>query len=158
MKTEKPNNHFFASSIAQWATTTDHRDLRDLIKLMDQDGYAYSLFLVPGSHEANYEIRMYQPQVEGTQWVGYFEPKKTAKKRAAIKLGGQLLVIDPRQAEAPCYACLYPEDGEDEALRCATTGILAPVTGVIGCMQAVEALAETGEVFAGQAGDQVYVH
>ena len=59
---------------------------------------------------------------------------------AAIKLGGQLLVIDSRQAEAPCYACLYPEDGEDEELRCATTGILAPVTGVIGCMQAIEAI------------------
>ncbi len=61
---------------------------------------------------------------------------------AAIKLTGQLFVMDPRQAHtpSPCYACLYPEEGQDEELRCATTGILAPVTGVIGCMQAVEAI------------------
>ena len=59
---------------------------------------------------------------------------------AAIKLTGQIFVVDPRQAEPPCYACLYPEEGQDEELRCATTGILAPVTGVIGCMQAVEAI------------------
>jgi adenylyltransferase/sulfurtransferase len=48
--------------------------------------------------------------------------------------------MDPRQPYAPCYACLYPEDSSDEELRCATTGILAPLTGVIGCMQAVEAI------------------
>lgn len=59
---------------------------------------------------------------------------------AAIKLSGQLFVMDPRQPDAPCYACLYPEDSSDEELRCATTGILAPLTGVIGCMQAVEAI------------------
>ena len=59
---------------------------------------------------------------------------------AAIKLSGQLFVMDPRQADAPCYACLYPEDAADDELRCATTGILAPLTGVIGCMQAVEAI------------------
>ena len=84
MKTEKPDNHFFASSIAQWATTTDERDLRDLIKLMDQDGYAYSLFLVPGPHDAEYSINFYQPQVEGTQWVGFFEPKKSKAKSKAL--------------------------------------------------------------------------
>ncbi len=59
---------------------------------------------------------------------------------AAIKLTGQLFVMDPRQSDAPCYACLYPEESHDEELRCATTGILAPVTGIIGCMQAVEAI------------------
>jgi molybdopterin-synthase adenylyltransferase len=59
---------------------------------------------------------------------------------AAIKLTGQLFVMDPREANAPCYACLYPEDSADDDLRCATTGILAPITGVIGCMQAVEAI------------------
>jgi len=59
---------------------------------------------------------------------------------AAIKLTGQLFVMDPRQTDAPCYACLYPEDSADEEFRCATTGILAPITGVVGCMQAVEAI------------------
>lgn len=66
--------------------------------------------------------------------------KKPLVSGAAIKLAGQLFVVDPRQPNAPCYACLYPEVGHDEELRCATTGILAPVTGVIGCMQAVEAI------------------
>jgi molybdopterin/thiamine biosynthesis adenylyltransferase len=66
--------------------------------------------------------------------------KKPLISGAAIKLTGQLFVVDPRIANAPCYACLYPEEGVDEELRCATTGILAPVTGVIGCMQAVEAI------------------
>ncbi len=59
---------------------------------------------------------------------------------AAIKLTGQLFIVDPRQTAAPCYACLYPEAAHDEDLRCATTGILAPVTGVIGSMQAIEAI------------------
>ena len=66
--------------------------------------------------------------------------KKPLISGAAIKLTGQLFVVDPRVTDAPCYACLYPEEGADEDLRCATTGILAPVTGVIGCMQAVEAI------------------
>jgi molybdopterin/thiamine biosynthesis adenylyltransferase len=66
--------------------------------------------------------------------------KKPLVSGAAIKLAGQLFVVDPRLPDRPCYACLYPEDGQDEDIRCATTGILAPVTGVIGCMQAVEAL------------------
>lgn len=59
---------------------------------------------------------------------------------AAIKLTGQLFVFDPRLVDAPCYACLYPEDAQDDDLRCATTGILAPVTGVIGSLQAIEAI------------------
>ena len=66
--------------------------------------------------------------------------KKPLVSGAAIKLTGQLFVMDPRQADAPCYACLYPEDSADDDLRCATTGILAPLTGVIGSMQAVEAI------------------
>lgn len=68
--------HFYASSVAQWATTTDKRDLRQLLKLMDEDGYAYNLFLVPGSHDSDYEIKMYQPQVAGAQWLGFYEVKE----------------------------------------------------------------------------------
>lgn len=64
--------HFFAASPASWATTTDKRDLRDLLKVMENDGYSYNLFLVPGHHTDAYEIRMYQPQVEGAQWIGFF--------------------------------------------------------------------------------------
>lgn len=66
--------------------------------------------------------------------------KKPLVSGAAIKLTGQLFVFDPRESASPCYTCLYPETANDEELRCATTGILAPVTGVIGSMQAVEAI------------------
>lgn len=58
---------------------------------------------------------------------------------AANAFAGQLVVFDFREADAPCYACLFPEGaGEDEA--CATTGIFAPLAGVMGAMQAGEAL------------------
>jgi molybdopterin-synthase adenylyltransferase len=58
---------------------------------------------------------------------------------AAIGFEGQIAVFDPRQADAPCYRCLYSE-GDDAALNCAENGVAAPLVGVIGCMQAMEAL------------------
>jgi hypothetical protein len=67
--------HFYASSVADWATTTTTRDLRSLLKLMDKLGYSYNLFFVPVAHDADYEIKAYQPQVEGAQWLGFFEVK-----------------------------------------------------------------------------------
>ena len=81
MSENMPDNaHFYASSVADWVTTNDKRDLRELLKMMDGFGYPYNLFLVPVAHDANYEIKMYQPQVEGTKWLGYFETKKGKKK------------------------------------------------------------------------------
>ena len=74
------STHFYASSVAAWVTTTPERDLRQLIKHMERDGFSYNLFLVPLPHTANYEIKMYQPQVEGTKWLGYFETTKGKKK------------------------------------------------------------------------------
>ncbi len=71
--------HFYASSVAQWITTTDKRDLRQLIKLMDKDKFSYNLFLVPLPHDANYEINFFQPQVKGTQWLGFYEVKSKRK-------------------------------------------------------------------------------
>lgn len=68
--------HFFAASVFDWATTTDKRDLRQLMKLMDKNGYGYNLFLVPLHYEDGYDIKMFQPQVEGTQWLGFFEVKE----------------------------------------------------------------------------------
>lgn len=70
------NHHFYASSVAQWITTDNERDLRQLLKLMDKDGFSYNLFLVPVPHDTPYEIKMYQPQVEGAQWLGFFEVKE----------------------------------------------------------------------------------
>jgi len=59
---------------------------------------------------------------------------------AAILFSGQASVFDFRQAKSACYNCLFPEDAESEELRCATTGIFAPLTGIIGSIQAAEAL------------------
>ncbi len=57
---------------------------------------------------------------------------------AAIRLEGQVAVFDFRQQDAPCYRCLYEESEED--LTCAANGVLAPLVGVIGSMQALEAI------------------
>jgi len=58
---------------------------------------------------------------------------------AAVRFDGQLAVFDPRQPQAGCYACLFPEgEGQDEL--CAVMGVFAPVTGIIGTLQAAEAL------------------
>lgn len=73
------HSHFYAASATQWATTNATRDLRDLLKLMDKDGHAYNLFLVPLAYTESYEIAMYQPMVTGTQWLGFFEIKKGKK-------------------------------------------------------------------------------
>ncbi|WP_110648351.1 HesA/MoeB/ThiF family protein [Salinicola peritrichatus] len=59
---------------------------------------------------------------------------------AAIRFSGQLAVFDRRRAEAPCYACLYGEQGDDEALSCAESGVVSPLVGIIGSFQALEAL------------------
>ena len=58
---------------------------------------------------------------------------------AAIRLNGQLTVYDRRQSDAPCYRCLYDEQS-NENLSCAESGILGPVVGTIGTMQALEAI------------------
>ena len=58
---------------------------------------------------------------------------------AAIRMEGQFAVYDPRESDSPCYRCLYSEDGEDN-LNCSTTGVLAPLVGVVGAMQALEAI------------------
>ncbi|RUR29880.1 HesA/MoeB/ThiF family protein [Vreelandella nanhaiensis] len=59
---------------------------------------------------------------------------------AAIRFSGQLAVFDPRDSDSPCYACLYPQDElGDEALSCAESGVMAPLVGLIGCFQAIEA-------------------
>ncbi|HET9734697.1 MAG TPA: molybdopterin-synthase adenylyltransferase MoeB [Burkholderiales bacterium] len=72
---------------------------------------------------------------------------------AAIRMDGQLMVFDLRHAEAPCYACLFPEEGEVEEVQCSVMGVLAPLTGAIGALQAMEAvklLAGAGETPLGQ--------
>lgn len=58
---------------------------------------------------------------------------------AAIRLEGQIAVFDSRQSDSPCYECLY-KGGEGGDLTCADNGVFAPVVGIIGSMQALEAL------------------
>ena len=58
---------------------------------------------------------------------------------AVIRLEGQILVVDPAEADAGCYRCLYPET-DDTAETCSERGILAPVAGIIGALQATEAV------------------
>lgn len=58
----------------------------------------------------------------------------------AIRFDGQLAVYDPRDPQAPCYACVFPPQQPVEETRCATMGVFAPLVGVIGSLQAAEAL------------------
>jgi adenylyltransferase/sulfurtransferase len=59
---------------------------------------------------------------------------------AGVRFDGQVSVFDLRQRDAPCYNCLFPEDTEAEETRCAVMGVFAPLTGIIGAVQAAEAL------------------
>ena len=59
---------------------------------------------------------------------------------AAIRMDGQLSVFDSREPGKPCYACVFPEDSGVEETRCATMGVFAPLVGMVGTMQAAEAL------------------
>lgn len=66
--------------------------------------------------------------------------KKPLVSGAAILFSGQAAVFDFRQENSACYNCLFPIDSESEELRCATTGVFAPLTGIIGSIQAAETL------------------
>ncbi len=70
---------------------------------------------------------------------------------AAIRMEGQVAVFDPRAADSPCYRCLFPA-GDDSALNCAENGVAAPLVGMIGTVQAMEAfklIAGVGESLTG---------
>mgnify|MGYP001827773919 FL=1 len=58
---------------------------------------------------------------------------------AAIRWEGQVTAFDPRQADSPCYQCLYPNK-DVEAATCAAEGVISPLVGVIGTMQALESI------------------
>ena len=69
-----------------------------------------------------------------------FKHGKPLVSGAAVRFDGQLCVYDPRDAISPCYACVFPPGTAYEETRCATMGVFAPLVGVIGSMQASEAL------------------
>jgi molybdopterin/thiamine biosynthesis adenylyltransferase len=66
--------------------------------------------------------------------------RKPLVSGAAVRFDGQLAVYDPRSAQSPCYACVFPPDAAIEETQCATLGVFAPMVGIIGAMQAAEAL------------------
>jgi len=82
--------------------------------------------------------------------VGHRKPLVSG---AAVRFDGQVSVFDLRDEASPCYHCLFPENAELEEMRCAVMGIFAPLTGIIGTIQAAEALkllAGVGETLNGR--------
>ena len=72
---------------------------------------------------------------------------------AAIGFSGQLAVFDSGRADSPCYHCLFPDHADEPELRCAEAGVISPLVGVIGAMQALETLkylARAGEPLVGR--------
>lgn len=79
--------------------------------------------------------------------------KKPLVSGAAIRFDGQVIVYDPRDATSPCYACVFPPEATFEETRCATMGVFAPLVGIIGTIQAAEALkliSEAGRPLTGR--------
>ena len=66
--------------------------------------------------------------------------KKPLISGAAIRFDGQVSVFDPRDESSPCYHCIYPESDSFEETRCAEMGVFAPLVGIVGSLQATEAL------------------
>jgi adenylyltransferase/sulfurtransferase len=79
--------------------------------------------------------------------------RKPLVSGAAVRFDGQVSVFDLRDELSPCYQCLFPENAELEEVRCAVMGVFAPLTGIIGTVQAAEALkllAGAGETLKGR--------
>ncbi|MBV7539546.1 molybdopterin-synthase adenylyltransferase MoeB [Acidovorax sp. sic0104] len=71
---------------------------------------------------------------------------------AAIRFDAQITVLDPRDAACPCYACIFPPQADFEEVRCSTMGVFAPLVGIVGAMQAAEALKLVAGVGVSLAG------
>jgi molybdopterin-synthase adenylyltransferase len=79
--------------------------------------------------------------------------RKPLVSGAAIRFDAQVSVYDTRDPEAPCYACLFPPEAAFEDVACATMGVFAPLVGIVGSVQAAEALkllSGTGRSLAGR--------
>jgi molybdopterin/thiamine biosynthesis adenylyltransferase len=79
--------------------------------------------------------------------------RKPLVSGAGVRFDGQVAVFDLRSRQSPCYHCLFPEVGEAEDVRCAVMGVFAPLVGIVGSIQAAEALkllAGAGESLAGR--------
>lgn len=69
-----------------------------------------------------------------------WQSAKPLVSAAAVRAEGQIVVFNPADASSPCYRCLYSEDAEVGAGNCSENGVLAPLVGVFGSMQAAEAI------------------
>ena len=69
--------------------------------------------------------------------VGHRKPLVSG---AAIRFDAQVMVFDLRKPDAPCYSCLFPEDAEVQEVQCSQMGVFAPLTGMVGSIQAMEAI------------------
>jgi molybdopterin/thiamine biosynthesis adenylyltransferase len=78
--------------------------------------------------------------------------RKPLVSGAVIRFDGQVSVFDPRGGALPCYSCLFPQDQQFEDVACSTMGVFAPLVGVVGAMQAAEALKLLMGVGASLAG------
>ena len=63
---------------------------------------------------------------------------------SALRFDGQVIAFDTRLAGSPCYHCLYPDSQQIETLHCASAGVYAPLTGIVGTLQAAEVLKVVG--------------
>jgi len=79
--------------------------------------------------------------------------RKPLVSGAGIRFDGQVAVFDLRRQDAPCYHCLFAEDADAEDVRCAVMGVFAPLVGIVGTFQAMEAIklvTGVGETLAGR--------
>ncbi|MDA8382128.1 MAG: HesA/MoeB/ThiF family protein [Betaproteobacteria bacterium] len=76
---------------------------------------------------------------------------------AAIGFDGQVAVFDLRAPESPCYHCLFPDTGLADEVRCADNGIFSPLVGIIGSIQAAEAVALLAGIVPGLTGHLLLV-
>jgi len=81
-----------------------------------------------------------------------FTQRKPLVTGAAIQFNGQVMLFDFRREDASCYNCLFPEDSQSEELRCATTGVFSPLVGIIGALQAGEAIKLLAGIGRGLSG------
>ncbi|TAG00705.1 MAG: molybdopterin-synthase adenylyltransferase MoeB [Betaproteobacteria bacterium] len=77
--------------------------------------------------------------------------RKPLVSGAAIRFDGQVSVFDSRDAASPCYHCIYPESDSFEETRCAEMGVFAPLVGIVGSLQAAEALKLLSGLQGGEA-------
>ena len=72
-------------------------------------------------------------------------------------MDGQLIVIDPTNLDGPCYRCLYNTDEEIEDASCSDSGVLGPIVGAIGCLQATEILKNLLGIGTSSAGKLITI-